>query len=87
MSAPSADVCFWGFLWWLKNNPHQSIEELTETDLEALATAFAVENSDALSAADPGTYTDLEWPGTITAAQNTASCEQSKYSKQHFVGH
>ncbi len=87
MSAPSADVCFWGFLWWIKHNSLQSIDSLTEDDLDGLATAFAAENSDALSAADPATYTDLEWPGTITAAQNTASCEQSTYPKQHFTGH
>ena len=87
MAAPSADVCFWGFLWWIKKNPYQSIETLTEQDLDALAASFAAENSDALSSTDPGTYTDLEWPVSVTAVQDDASCLASKYPHQPSVGH
>ena len=79
MAAPTADVVFWGFLWWLRHNRFQDIETLTEEDLVSSATLFASQNSDALSAADPGTYTDLEWPGTITATQTQATCDQSTY--------
>lgn len=83
MAAPTADVVFWGFLWWLKNNPYKSIEAMNSDDLDNAAEGFARENSDALSSSDPGTYTDLEYPGAITAAQTIAACNQSDYFEKH----
>jgi hypothetical protein len=79
MTAPTADVTFWGFVWWITHNRYQIMDAMTETEFLEAAALFAAENSDALSAADPATYTDLEWPGTITAAQDVASCDASNY--------
>lgn len=83
MSAPTADVCFYGFLWYIKHNPFKTFSGMTADDLDNMASLFAAENSDALSATDPGTYTDLEWPGTITAVQDTASCDQANWPEKH----
>ena len=42
--AVDADDTFWGFLFWVKENPHKSVEEMTWEDLHEMAAAFAVEN-------------------------------------------
>lgn len=80
MAPPTADKVFWSFLWYLKHNPFKALGGMGEDDLDNMAALFAAENSDALSAADPGgTYTDVEWPGTITAVQDTASIDQADF--------
>lgn len=68
----AADVTFWAFVWYLMNNPNKT--HLSRQDVHEMAEMFAAENSDELSATDPGgTYTDIEWPGTITAVGNSST--------------
>jgi hypothetical protein len=83
MAAPSADCTFWGFLWYLRHNPFKTFGGMTEDDLIATAKLFAATNSDALSATDPGTYTDVEFPSAVTGAQTTAACDQALYPESH----
>lgn len=81
--AASADCIFWGFCWYVRHNPYKTFSGMTEDDFVNMAELFAAENSTELTATDPGTYTDVEWPGTITAAQDTASCDQANYPEKH----
>jgi len=39
--AIAGDKCFWGFLFWIKHNPHMSIEDMTWPDLHEMAKQFA----------------------------------------------
>lgn len=93
-TAATATVTYWSFLWWIKHNPFKSIDAMNEDDLDAMAAAFQAENVETITETDPGgTYTDITWPKTdtaagsgVTAVQNTASCEQSHYPEQHKSG-
>ncbi len=94
--AATTDQTFWGFLWWLKNNPYRSIEALTERDLDAIVLAFVTVNETlcTFSLTDPGAYGTLEYPqkdglsdeAGVTAAQTLAVINQSHYPQQHYSG-
>ncbi len=43
--AVAADKIFWGFLFYVKHNPHKTIEAMTWEDLHAMATSFAKDNA------------------------------------------
>jgi len=82
--AATADVTFWSFAWWIRHNPFKTFGSMSEQDFIDMAELFAATNSEELSATDPGgTYTGIEWPGGITAAQTTTSTDQSTYPDQH----
>ena len=40
----AADKVFWGFLFWVKENPHISVEDMTWEDLHEMARQFAEVN-------------------------------------------
>ena len=82
--AATADVVFWGFIWYVRNNPYKSVESMNDDDFINMATGFALENSTELSAADPGTYTSLEYPGAIVADNAATATDQSDYPEKHF---
>lgn len=87
MGTATADVTFWAFAHYVKNNRYKSFEAMTEGDFDNLLEGFARENSTELSSADPvslgSDYTDIEWPGAITAARNTKSTDQADYFEGH----
>lgn len=43
--AVAANKIFWGFLFYVKHNPHKTVEAMTWPDLHAMATAFAKDNA------------------------------------------
>ena len=87
--AATTDQAFWGFIWWLKHNPHKSIDAMTEDDLDNMVDAFVTVNETlcTFSTSDPAAYGTLEYPQAgglsdgsgVTAAQTTAVCDQSHY--------
>ena len=42
--AASADQVFWGFVMYVKNNPHKSMDNMTEDDFDAMVKQFAAVN-------------------------------------------
>lgn len=94
--AATTDQTFWGFLWWLRNNPHKSVEAMTADDLDAMVKAFVTVNETlcSFSLTDPGAYGTLEYPqkdgltdgAGVTAAQTQAIIEQSHYPDTHYSG-
>lgn len=94
--AATTDQTFWGFLFWLRNNPLKSFESMNEDDLDALVLSFVTVNETlcTFSLADPGTYGTLEYPQKdgltdgdgVTAAQTQAIINQSHYPEQHYSG-
>ena len=42
--AATADQTFWGFVMYVKNNPHKSIDNMTENDFDAMVKEFAAVN-------------------------------------------
>ncbi len=94
--AATTDQTFWGFLFWLKNNPHKSVEAMTEKDLDAMVLAFTTVNVTlcTFSTADPGSYGTLEYPqkgglsdgNGVTAAQTQAVIDQSHYPDTPYSG-
>ena len=80
-----ADKVFWGFLFWVKHNPHMSVEEMTWPDLHEMAKQFAAVNATsgtltaatALSHANEGFgvvdfTTDVEFPLYAAATRYAA---------------
>lgn len=84
MAAASADVTFWAFVWYVQHNPFKSVDAMTETDFQNLANAYALENSDTLTATDPGTYTNVVYPGAVTASNTEAVTNQCDYPEKHM---
>lgn len=94
--AATTDQTFWGFLYWLKNNPLKSVEAMTEDDLNAMVLAFVTVNETlcTFSLADPAAYGTLEYPQVgglddgngVTAAQTQAVIDQSFYPDGHYGG-
>lgn len=82
--AANADKTFWAFVWYVKNNRFKTVESMTEADFDAMAAGYALENSDEITTPDAGTYTEIEYPGGITAAKTRAACDQSDYPEGHF---
>ncbi len=97
MAAATANQTLWGFLFWIKNNRHLSIEAMTEDELDALILAYTTENaSDAtLTTTDPLSYGATQtYPkkgeaagsGVSATTPTRAICDQSKYPKTSFSG-
>lgn len=94
--AATTDQTFWGFLWWLRNNPHKSVEAMTEDDLDAMVLAFVTVNETlcTFSLTDPAAYGTLEYPqkdglsdgAGVTAAKTQAIINQSHYPDTHYGG-
>lgn len=82
--AANADKTFWAFVWYVKNNRFKTVEAMTESDFDAMVEGYARENSSEITYPDGGTYTDIEYPGGITAAKTRATCDQSDYPEGHF---
>jgi len=82
--AANADKTFWAFVWYVKNNRFKTVEAMTEDDFDAMAAGYALENSDEITTPDAGTYTDIEYPGAVTAAKTRAACDQADYPEGHF---
>lgn len=83
--AAATNKVFWAFVWYLKNNPYKAAGGLTNDDIDNMAELFATENSTEITDATDqgGTYTDVEWPGTITAVQDVPSVNQANYPEKH----
>ncbi len=67
--AASVDETFWAFLYYIKRNPHKSIEAMTEQDLDRMAQLFARINETQCSftvtsdvAVDPLSYGTIDFP-------------------------
>jgi len=59
---------FWAFIFYIKHNPHRSIEEMTEADLDAMIVQFAAVNaSNWIIATDPLDYGNADFPAKGTA--------------------
>jgi len=59
---------FWAFIFYIKHNPHRSIEEMTEADLDAMIVAFANVNATNWTiSTDPLDYGDADFPAKGTA--------------------
>lgn len=94
--AATTNQTFWGFIFWIKNNRHKSVEAMTEDDLDAYVLAFATVNEtvSTLTSTDPLTYDTLEWPqkdglsdgAGITAVGTKATADQSHYNETHYSG-
>jgi len=93
--AVTADINLWAFIWWIKHNPHKSIEAMNTQDLDAMVTAYVTENETdgPFTTTDHGTYTGVTFPkentaagSGITGAQTVAACEQSFYPDGHHSG-
>ena len=94
--AATTNETFWGFLYWLRNNPHKSIETMTEKDLDAVVLAFVTVNETlcGFSLTDPADYGTLEYPqkgglddgNGIRAAQTQAIINQSHYPGTLYSG-
>lgn len=97
--AANADVTFWGFLYYIKRNPHKSIEAMTVQDLDAMAQLFAKVNKTQSGftvtnnvAVDPLSYGTLDFPkigGTdgsgISATTPTSRLtDQALYPEDHL---
>ena len=82
MTAPNANKTFWGFVWYVINNPYKSLGGMTKEDFLNMAEMYAAENEDAVTdyaasgsksasqvafEANTGVLTDVEWPGGTTA--------------------
>lgn len=67
MAAMSSIETLYGFIYWLKRNPHKSIEAgMTHADLDAMVDAFCTVNTTTgtLSTTDPLSYgDDCDVPG------------------------
>ena len=42
--AATADKIFWSFIFYVKHNPHKSIDNMTENDFDAMVKQFAAVN-------------------------------------------
>lgn len=61
--ATTTREAFWAFIFYIKHNPHRSIEEMTEQDLDAMIVEFAAVNASETSiATDPLDYGDADYP-------------------------
>ena len=89
MGTATTTVTFYAFVHYVKNNRFKTFESMNEDDFDALVEGFARENSTEITAAADttaidGTYTDIEWPGAITAKRDRATCDQADYPEGHF---
>ena len=89
--AASTTVTFWAFVHYVKNNRFKTVESMTEDDFDAMAEGFVRENAaefpeetGADTIAVDAAYTDIAWPGGITAYRNRATCDQADYPEGHF---
>ena len=61
--ATTTREAFWAFMFYIKHNPHKSIEAMTEQDLDEMALQFAAVNAGETSiSTDPLNYGDADFP-------------------------
>lgn len=66
--ATTTSEAFWAFIFYIKHNPHKSIEAMTEQDLDAMIVEFAAVNASETSiSTDPLDYGDADFPAKGTA--------------------
>lgn len=82
--AANADKTFWAFVWYVRNNRFKTVESMTDDDFVAMAAGYARENSTEITYPDAGTYTEIEYPGAISAAKTRLACDQADYPEGHF---
>ena len=65
--ASTADKVFWGFIFYVKNNPFKSIDNMTENDFDAMVKQFAAVNvtGGPITAATAPDYPDHYGYGTV----------------------
>ena len=72
--ATSTSQAFWAFIFYIKHNPHVSIEAMTEQDLDAMIVQFAAVNATETSiSTDPLDYGDADYPAKGTAPARWAT--------------
>lgn len=99
--AATVDETFWSFLYYIKRNPHKSIEAMTEQDLDAMVQLFAKVNETQCAftitsdvAIDPLSYGTIDFPKTGGSDQNGVSAttptslltDQALYPEDNFGG-
>lgn len=82
--ATNTDAVFWAFVYYVKNNRFKTVDAMSEDDFDAMALGYARENSDEITVPDSGTFTNIEYPGGITAAKTRLACDRSDYPEGHF---
>jgi len=82
MSAPSATATFNGFYEYVTRNPFKTFGGMTKDDFDNMADLYVAENSDGVT--DRTTFTNAEFPGTITAAATQAAADQATYPETHL---
>jgi hypothetical protein len=85
MTAATANVTLWGFAWYVRHNPFKTFGSMTEQDFLDMVKLFASENNavSSTTTTDPGTYTNLTFPDSLTATQTTTICDQANYPEKH----
>ena len=64
--ASSTTKVFWAFIFYVKNNPFKSIDNMTENDFDAMVTQFAAVNvTDGITAATAPDAPDTYGYGTV----------------------
>lgn len=67
--ATSIDKVFWGFIFYVKNNPFKSIDNMTENDFDEMVRQYAAVNESApITAATAPDYPDHYGYGTVDIA-------------------
>jgi len=94
--AATTNQAVWGLLWYLRHNPHKSIEAMNDDDVVAAAKLWMLENAidSATTEADPLAYGTITFPKTDTtagsgisaAAVSQAICVQAHYPETHRSG-
>lgn len=100
MAAATADQTLWGFVYWLKRNPHKSIETgMTWDDFDNMVNMYVTTNAtDAtLSSSDPLSYgATQDWPtrgstgrgdgtGVSCTTPTSAVADQAVYPEDHWA--
>lgn len=97
MASATADQTLYGFIYWLKRNPHKSVEAgFTHADLDDMVKAYVTVNATdaSLSSSDPLSYgATQDYPkkgglsdgaGVSCTTPTSAVCDQSHYPDDHY---
>ncbi len=61
--ATTTREAFWAFIFYIKHNPHKTIDAMNEDDLDAMIEQFAAVNASETSiSTDPLDYGDADFP-------------------------
>lgn len=99
MAEPNANKSFWGFVWYVMNNPYKALGGMTNRDFLEMANLYALANAGAITEActrangeltvPAGTYTDAEFPdasggsSSVTATNTVVAINQAYYPEEH----